>query len=78
MRDRRLGSVKAAADAAGRKIAFIGLSLYTYLEAAQNLGLAPFDPRDLVPSADIDDYDPNQILIVSTGSQVCCLRCLSL
>eukprot|EP00884_Botryococcus_braunii_P003552 jgi/Botrbrau1/13198/Bobra.0351s0011.1 len=65
----RLGSVKAAADAAGRKVAFIGLSLHTYLEAAQLEGMAPFDPRDLIPSSDIDDYDPSQLLIVSTGSQ---------
>lgn len=30
----RLASVKAAADASGRKICFIGTSLHTYLEAA--------------------------------------------
>jgi len=34
----RMASVKKAADAAGRKIAFIGMSLNTYLEAAHRWG----------------------------------------
>jgi mRNA degradation ribonuclease J1/J2 len=73
----RLASVKAAADASGRKIAFIGMSLTTYLEAAHREGRAPFDPRELVPQEDMDSIDPNQLLIVTTGSQVCCIGCSS-
>ena len=65
-----MGSVKKAADAAGRKLCFLGLSLNTYLEAAHLQGLAPFHPRDLIQPAEINDYDPNKILIVTTGSQV--------
>lgn len=65
----RLAAVKKAADASGRKIAFIGMALTTYLEAAFREGRAPFDPKELVPQGDIDDYDPNQLLIVTTGSQ---------
>ena len=66
---RRLASVHAAAQAAGRKICFIGMSLTTYLEAAQKEGRAPFDPKDLVSQEDMDAIDPNQLLIVTTGSQ---------
>lgn len=66
----RLASVKAAADAAGRKICFIGMSLTTYLEAAQREGRAPIDPKDLVSQEDMEGMDPNQLLIVTTGSQV--------
>jgi mRNA degradation ribonuclease J1/J2 len=62
--------VKAAADAAGRKICFIGMSLNTYLEAAQREGRAPIDPKDLVSQEDMDGLDPNQLLVVTTGSQV--------
>jgi mRNA degradation ribonuclease J1/J2 len=62
--------VKAAADAAGRKICFIGMSLNTYLEAAQREGRAPIDPKDLVSQEDMDGMDPNQLLVVTTGSQV--------
>lgn len=67
---RRLGSLKKAADAAGRKLAFIGMSLHMYLEAAHRAGQAPFSPREVLSQADIGDMDPNQLLIVTTGSQV--------
>ena len=66
----RLGSVKQAADAAGRKVSFVGMSLYSYLEAAEKAGLAPFTLDDLVPMDDIDSVDPNKLLIITTGSQV--------
>lgn len=65
----RLTSVKRAADASGRKICFIGMSLNMYLEAAFKEGRAPLDPRDLVPQSAIEDMDPNELLIVTTGSQ---------
>jgi mRNA degradation ribonuclease J1/J2 len=65
--------VKKAADAAGRKVCFIGMSLNTYLEAAWRDGRAPFDPRDLVNVTELDEYKPSEILIVTTGSQVCTL-----
>ena len=66
---RRLAGVKAAADAAGRKICFIGMSLHTYLEAAWRDGRAPFDPAEVLHVAELDDYDPSKVLIVTTGSQ---------
>lgn len=65
----RLASIKKAADLSGRKIAFVGMSLRTYLEAAWKDGQAPFDPRELIEAEDIDKYDPNELLIVTTGSQ---------
>ena len=61
--------MKKAADAAGRKVCFIGMSLNTYLEAAYREGRAPINPKDLVPQSAIDDMDPNELLIVTTGSQ---------
>lgn len=65
----RLYGVRAAAEATGRKIAFIGLSLTTYLEAAKRAGIAPLDPANLIPAEEIDDHDPSKLLIVTTGSQ---------
>ena len=65
----RLASMKKAADIAGRKICFIGMSLTSYLEAADANGRAPFNPKDLVPQSEIDTIDPNKLLIVTTGSQ---------
>nr|KAJ0228057.1 hypothetical protein LSAT_V11C100032530 [Lactuca sativa] len=65
----RLGSVKAAADATGRKLVFVGMSLRTYLDAAWKDGKAPIDPSTLVKVEDIDGYAPKDLLIVTTGSQ---------
>ncbi|KAG1653453.1 hypothetical protein FOA52_009118 [Chlamydomonas sp. UWO 241] len=65
----RLYSVKKAADAAGRKIAFVGMSLNHYLDAAHKDGRAPFDPKDVIQAQELDNYDPNEVLIVTTGSQ---------
>ncbi|KAI8543954.1 hypothetical protein RHMOL_Rhmol08G0257500 [Rhododendron molle] len=65
----RLGSVKVAADLTGRNLVFVGMSLRTYLDAAWKDGKAPIDPSTLVKAEDIDDYSPNNLLIVTTGSQ---------
>ena len=65
----RLYGVKAAADASGRKIAFVGMSLTTYLEAAKKAGIAPIDPDTLVPAEEIDQVNPSELIIVTTGSQ---------
>lgn len=66
----RLCSVKKAAEASGRKVCFLGLSLTTYMEAAELEGRAPFKLKELVQPADIGNIDPNELLIVTTGSQV--------
>ncbi|KAL2634153.1 hypothetical protein R1flu_005632 [Riccia fluitans] len=65
----RLGSVRAAAEATGRKLVFIGVSLKTYLDAAWKDGQAPFDPSLLVKAEDMGAYSPRDLLIVTTGSQ---------
>jgi len=65
----RLNSIKAAADASGRKLCFQGMSLTTYLEAAWKDGRAPLNPNDLINPSDLNKYDPNEVLIVCTGSQ---------
>ena len=54
-------SVKAAAEASGRKICFVGTSLNTYLEAADKVGRAPIDPKDILNPQDLQHYDPNQV-----------------
>ena len=66
----RLAAVKKAADAANRRLCFVGMSLNTYLEAAHNEGMAPFDPRELIAATDLDAHDPNEVMVVTTGSQV--------
>ena len=65
----RLGALKRAADAAGRKMCFMGMSLNSYLNAAHRVGLAPFDPEDLISPAEAEGMDPSRLLVVTTGSQ---------
>ncbi|UPR03080.1 ribonuclease J [Chloropicon primus] len=66
----RLGLLKKAADACGRKLAFAGPSLAQYLDAAHRAGRAPFDPAELLDIEEaIDGYDANKLVIVTTGSQ---------
>lgn len=65
----RLGALKRAADAAGRKMCFMGMSLNSYLNAAHRVGLAPFDPADLISPAEAEGIDPSRLLVVTTGSQ---------
>ncbi|MEW5320466.1 MAG: hypothetical protein WDW38_011536 [Sanguina aurantia] len=65
----RLYSVKKAADASGRKICFVGASLNHYLEAAWKDGRAPFDPKELLDPNYLSSTNPNDVLIVTTGSQ---------
>ena len=66
----RMASAKAVADATGRKLAYAGMSIPTYLEAAAKAGRAPFDPEELLElQVALDAYDPSELLIVSTGSQ---------
>jgi len=50
-------------------VCFMGLSLNTYLAAAHRVGLAPFDPSELVAPADAAGMDPSELLVVTTGSQ---------
>ena len=66
----RLAAVKKAADAAGRRLCFVGMSLNTYLEAAHKEGMAPFDPKELIPVGELDNHDPNKVMVITTGSQV--------
>ena len=66
----RLGMLKKAADAAGRKLAFCGPSIASYLDACHKAGRAPFDPEELLDIEDaMDGYDPDKLVIVTTGSQ---------
>lgn len=65
----RLFSVIRAAETAGRKVALLGPSLYCYLEAAHNDGRLWFNPSNLVLPEDIDQCNPDEILIITTGSQ---------
>ena len=65
----RLGSVKRAADAAGRSMCLLGRSFETYMNCARLAGVAPFSMNDCIDSGDIDMIPDDKLLVVTTGSQ---------
>jgi mRNA degradation ribonuclease J1/J2 len=66
----RLATMKHAADATGRKLAYAGQSFFTYLTAAHKAGRAPFDPSELLElQTALDGYPAEKLLVLTTGSQ---------
>ncbi len=65
----RVDHAVRAADAAGRRVTFLGRSMRRNTEIAERLGeLAP--PRlDTLPPRDLDTVTPRRSLVVCTGSQ---------
>src|SRR5262245_2792635 len=64
--------VQQIADAAlsfGRTIATMGLSMGKNVRKARQMGLLRIPDRSLRDIADIDDVDPAQLCVISTGSQ---------
>ncbi|MBN2232454.1 MAG: ribonuclease J [Deltaproteobacteria bacterium] len=52
-----------------RHVAFFGRSMHTNTTVARQLGFMEIPPGRLVDIQDIDQFEPRQILIVTTGSQ---------
>ena len=66
----RLATMKHAADATGRKLAYAGPSFFNYLTAAHKAGRAPFDPSELLElQTALDGYPMEKLLVLTTGSQ---------
>ncbi|MBM9466752.1 ribonuclease J [Nakamurella leprariae] len=65
----RVQQMLDAAHAHGRKVAFVGRSMVRNMQIAQELGLLTV-PDGLVRSLDkVLELPPNQVLLISTGSQ---------
>lgn len=62
----------------GRKIAFLGRSLHTNLEVAKKLGLYEIAKKHLIDIEEIDNFLPEKLCIIATGSQGEPLSALSL
>src|SRR5881409_1795818 len=65
----RVQQVLAAAEANGRKVAFIGRSMVRNMGVASDLGLLRIPPGIVVGMKEIEALDPSRVLLVSTGSQ---------
>jgi ribonuclease J len=65
----RVQQVLDAAQAHGRKVAFVGRSMVRNMGVASDLGLLRIPPGLLVDLNDVQDLEPDRVLLVSTGSQ---------
>ena len=65
----RLQQIFTAAERYGRKVALVGRSMLNVFNAANNLGYIQMKKDTLIDLADIDKYPPNEVVILSTGSQ---------
>ena len=65
----RVQQIAEAAVESGRVVATLGRSMVNNVRLARDLGLIQIPDRHFVSIEDIDDYPPNEVCIVSTGSQ---------
>lgn len=65
----RVQQIAEAAVGAGRVVATLGRSMNNNMRLARDLGLIKLPDRSIVDIEDIDDYPPEQVCVISTGSQ---------
>jgi ribonuclease J len=65
----RVQQVLDAAESHGRKVAFIGRSMVRNMGIARDLGYLTIPPGLIVDLGQLDDLRPEQVVLVSTGSQ---------
>jgi ribonuclease J len=65
----RVQQVMDAAVAQGRKVAYVGRSMVRNMQVARDLGFLTVPPDTLVDMRELDEYAPEEVVIVSTGSQ---------
>ena len=65
----RIQQIATAAIEDGRKVATLGLSMKKNVRLGLDLGVLKLPESSLIDIADIDQYDPGQVCIISTGSQ---------
>jgi ribonuclease J len=74
----RIQQVCTAAEAIGRRVAFVGRSMIANVEVGRELGHLLVAPDTIVDISDIDRHPPRETVIVCTGSQGEPLSALSL
>lgn len=65
----RIQQILTAAEKHNRKVALLGRSMLNVFDAANSLGYLDIRPDTLIEIKDIDRYDPDQIVLITTGSQ---------
>ena len=65
----RIQQVLDAAEAVGRRPVFVGRSMVKNMDIARRLAYLDFDHEREVQIKDVPQYDPRELVIISTGSQ---------
>ncbi|NLW10656.1 MAG: ribonuclease J [Clostridiaceae bacterium] len=65
----RLQQIFTAAEMYGRKVALLGRSMLNVFNAANSLGYIKMDPDTLIDVNQIDKYDADELVFITTGSQ---------
>ena len=65
----RIQQIADAAVADGRKVATLGLSMKKNVRLGRDLKVLDIPESSMIDVADIDDYPPGEICVISTGSQ---------
>jgi len=65
----RVQQVMDAAVAHGRKVVYVGRSMLRNMGVARDLGYLHVPANTLIELRDIDNYQPEDVVIISTGSQ---------
>lgn len=65
----RIQQIFTAAEKYGRKVALIGRSMLNYFNAANSLGYVNMQPDTLIDAKQVDHYRPEQLVLITTGSQ---------
>ncbi len=65
----RMQQIFTAAEAHNRKVALVGRSMLNVFSAANSLGYIQMKPETLIDINDINRYKPEELVILTTGSQ---------
>ena len=65
----RMQQVITAARATGRKVAFLGRSMTKNVELARRLGVLDVPDDAIIDVEDVDEAEPGEVCVISTGSQ---------
>lgn len=65
----RLQQVISTAEAFNRKVLILGRSMQNVFEAANSLGYLTYQPSTIIDVQSIDNFPPDEIVILATGSQ---------
>ena len=65
----RVQQVVTAAEKHDRKVAFVGRSMVANVQMATEMGYLSARPDTIIPVREADDWPPNRVVLMTTGSQ---------